>query len=155
MKKQIITCDFKNKQHTDAIVKLINEYILDEMGGGNPLQGKDAERLVDGLAEHPSVKVLFALYDEEIAGLTVCFVNFGTFLAKKFISIHDVVVKKEFRGKGIGRALMEGIVELSEELDCSKITLEVREDNIRAQKLYRSLGFKDGNPPMYFWTKYI
>jgi ribosomal protein S18 acetylase RimI-like enzyme len=42
-----------------------------------------------------------------------------------------------------------------EKLGCSKVTLEVRDDNLVAKSLYKSLGFKDSDPPMLYWTKML
>jgi ribosomal protein S18 acetylase RimI-like enzyme len=84
-----------------------------------------------------------------------CFINFVTFAAQPFINIHDIIVVPKARGIGVGRALMEAIIKKANELNCAKITLEVREDNHLAQNLYKKLGFKDGEPKMLFWTKYL
>jgi ribosomal protein S18 acetylase RimI-like enzyme len=72
---------------------------------------------------------------------------------KAYLNIHDIVVYERFRSKGLGKALMEKLVEISVERDYCKITLEVREDNQVAQSLYRSLGFEECKPNMFFWTK--
>jgi ribosomal protein S18 acetylase RimI-like enzyme len=52
-------------------------------------------------------------------------------------------------------ALMNEISKKAEELKCSKITLEVREDNYQAQNLYKKMGFDDSEPKMLFWSKYL
>jgi len=152
---EIIECDFANPAHTQRLVELINSYIADEMGGGELLTGDKSNDLITGLKNHPSKLILFATYSGSIGGLTNCFINFGTFAARPFISIHDVIVDPAFRGKGLGKALMNGISERAAALGCSKITLEVREDNLLAQNLYKSLDYKDIEPKMFFWTKYL
>ena len=57
------------------------------------------------------------------------------------IDVHNVAVHSEFRRRGIGRVLLEQVVEQGRERQLSKVTLEVRESNIPAQMLYRSMGF--------------
>jgi len=64
-------------------------------------------------------------------------------------------VYSDYRNKGLGKALMEKLIELSTERDYCKITLEVREDNFQAQGLYYSLGFEECTPTMLFWTKIL
>ena len=81
-----------------------------------------------------------------------CFIGFGTFAAKPFINIHDIIVKDKFRGQGIGRKLLEEVKQRAVSMDCAKITLEVREDNHKAQRLYQSMGYADCKPAMRFWT---
>jgi len=146
-------CDFENPMHLTALVDLTNHYMADPMGEAPILNKIDQLRLVDGLANHPSALVLFILYDGVIVGLATCFIPFSTFNVKPYLYIHDLVVYSDYRNKGLGKALMEKLIELSKERDYCKITLEVREDNFQAQGLYYSLGFEECTPTMLFWTK--
>lgn len=152
---EILDCDFSNPDHLTSAVEMINAYILDEMGGGIPLSPIQQLRFVDGLNNHPAKIVLLAAIDEKCAGMIVAFQNFSTFTARPMINIHDVIVIKEFRGKGVGRKMMEVLEQRAKELRCSRITLEVREDNQIAQKLYKSMGFDETEPSMHYWRKYL
>jgi ribosomal protein S18 acetylase RimI-like enzyme len=146
-------CDYENPLHLTALVDLLNHYMTDPMGEAPPLNKLQQLRLVDGLSNHPAALVLFVLYDGEIVGLATCFINFSTFNVKSYLYIHDIVVYADFRNKGLGKALMEKLIEISTEREYCKITLEVREDNFQAQGLYYSLGFEECTPGMLFWTK--
>ncbi len=152
---QIIECDFTNPKHTNVLVSLLNHYIMDKMGSSVPLDKKQGEKLVEGLKNHPSKLILFAALEEDLIGLAVCFVNFATFTVKPFINIHDIVVLDKYRNTGVGRRLMEGIHQTAASMGCSKITLEVREDNHNAQYLYQSLGYRECTPKMHFWEKHL
>lgn len=149
----IIPCDFNNPSHCDALVTLMNEYITDKMGDGIPYTEEQKVRLVEGLKAHPSKLVLFAKAGEQFVGLTNCFVNFATFSVKPYINIHDVIVAHSWRNRGVGRKLMEKVIEQAAEIGCSKVTLEVREDNLNAKHLYKSLGFTDAEPRWFYWMK--
>lgn len=146
-------CDYENPQHLKALADLLNHYMCDPMGDYTPHTKKQQLRLVDGLANHPSAFVLFILCDGEYAGLTTCFINFSTFKIKPYLYVHDVIIHQQFRGKGLGRLLLEQLISISKERDYCKITLEVREDNTAAKALYSNLGFAECEPKMYFWTK--
>lgn len=148
-------CDFTNPQHCTALCNLINEYIADPMGGGSPLTEKQKLYLLDGLESHPCAIVLFVLSEGCIAGVINAFMNFSTFKCKPMINIHDVFVGNDYRGKGLGRKLIQGIAEIARNNGCGKITLEVRTDNETAQSLYHSEGFEEGDTPMFFWTKQL
>lgn len=150
---EIRECNYNYKKDLDAVVDLLNIYIGDEMGGGQPIDGMQKLRLVDGLNSHPTSIVLLAGMNDQYLGMTVCFETFATFSVKKCINIHDLIVKPEYREKGIGRALLNKVIEIAKERDCAKVTLEVREDNYKAQMLYHDLGFADCEPPMKFWVK--
>lgn len=153
---KIIECDFENSLHCKAVIELMNHYMASKMGGNlPPYNNETADRMINGLKNHPSKLILLAINNEEFVGLSNSFINYGTFAAKPFINIHDIVVLEKYRGLGIGRQLMEANIMKAEQLNCGKITLEVREDNTNAQNLYSSLGFEEGKPIMHFWTKFI
>ncbi|MCB0338306.1 MAG: ribosomal protein S18-alanine N-acetyltransferase [Bdellovibrionales bacterium] len=52
-------------------------------------------------------------------------------------------VRKDFRGKGIGRELLSFALHDLYSRGARWVTLEVRRSNVRAYKLYSSLGFSD------------
>jgi ribosomal protein S18 acetylase RimI-like enzyme len=151
----VSACDYANPEHRQAIVSLINAYIDDEMGGGDPLSKAEQTLLVEGLNKHPKSIVFLAEIDGVFVGLLTAFENFSTFTVKPMINIHDVIVLQEYRGKGIGRQLMNALVSEAENRGSSRVTLEVRKDNPTAQGLYKSLGFKDTDPSMFYWRKYL
>ncbi len=64
--------------------------------------------------------------------------------------IGNVAVSPEWRGRGIGRQLMEAGVELVRHNHGDWIALQVRSENDVARGLYRSLGFVDTGEIVYF-----
>ncbi|MDR1581926.1 MAG: GNAT family N-acetyltransferase [Prevotellaceae bacterium] len=149
----IVVCDYSNQAHLKAVISLINANINDEMGGGTPLSSEKQQQMVDGLANHPKAIVLLAQDTDNFVGVLVAFENYSTFTAQPMINIHDIFVLKKYRGNGIGRRLMNRIVDEAEKRKCSRLTLEVRKDNVKAQNLYQSLGFEEVNPKMFYWRK--
>lgn len=149
----IADCDFTNADDLNAIGSLLNAYIEDEMGGGTPISKLQQLRLVDALNQHPTSIVLLAQTDDVYCGLLIAFENFSTFTVSPMINIHDLIVLSDFRCEGVGRKLLEALVEKAERKNCSRVTLEVREDNAKAQHLYRSLEFGETKPPMLYWRK--
>ena len=149
----IIRCDYTNADHLNALGDLMNAYIADNMGGGEALSKLKQLRLVDGLNQHPTSIVLLAMWDDVFCGLLVAFENFSTFTVSPMINIHDLIVLPTYRGKGVGRLLLEAIIEIGNSKKCSRITLEVRNDNVAAQTLYEKMGFAEAEPSMYYWRK--
>ena len=103
----------------------------------------------------PSAICFFMLINGERAGIATCFINFSTFKIKPYLYIHDFFIKNSFRGKGLSSKFLSYLIYYSKEHDYCKVTLEVRSDNEVAKHVYNEMGFKDCEPPMYFWTKYI
>lgn len=56
--------------------------------------------------------------------------------------VNNVAVAEECREQGIGRLLMEGLLDLAALLGCVRVNLEVRAGNVAAIKLYDRLGFE-------------
>jgi GNAT superfamily N-acetyltransferase len=66
-------------------------------------------KFVDSLEAHPTSLVILAFYDEEPAGIAVCFEALSTFEARPVLNIHDLAVYPTLRGKGVGRALLGAV----------------------------------------------
>lgn len=55
--------------------------------------------------------------------------------------ICNVAVKADFRGRGVGKALVNDIIDFAKETKKSVVMLEVRRSNAPAVSLYEKLGF--------------
>ncbi len=150
---EIERVNFYDNDHCNAVKRLMRIYMLDPMGGTVPFNQKQENDLIEGLRDQANLVALLACLGNEYVGLINTFVNFSTFAARRFINIHDLVVDYRYRHNNVGRLLMAAIEKEATELGCSKITLEVREDNFVAQNLYKKMGFAQANPNMYFWVK--
>jgi ribosomal protein S18 acetylase RimI-like enzyme len=156
MTMQAISCcvaDLANPAHQAAIVELLDMYCRDQFGDGRPLSAEARADLIPGMVEHGGARVFLAYEGEQPAGLANCFLGFSTFRAKPLINIHDIAVHPDFRGKGIGQALLAAVEEHARGLGCCKVTLEVRSDNERAMVSYRRAGFESTQPETWFWAK--
>ncbi|AIS51734.1 putative ribosomal-protein-alanine acetyltransferase RimI [Thermoanaerobacter kivui] len=56
--------------------------------------------------------------------------------------ITNIAVHPQYRSKGIGSKIMEGLIDIAKKNGISAMTLEVRESNIVAQHLYAKFGFR-------------
>ena len=148
---QIIKADLNDKKHALDIVKIVDLFARDPMGQDEPL---DEDVRVDMIAEMkkiPTTMTYIAYHDEEPVGIVTCFIGFSTFTASKTFKIHDVAVHPDARGLGVGTKLLNKVKEEAKELGCSKVTLEVREDN-PAKRLYEREGFEYGEPRWWYMT---
>lgn len=55
--------------------------------------------------------------------------------------ITNIAVREDARGRGVGRKLTAELLQILSNLGAAYATLEVRESNLTAQNLYKSLGF--------------
>jgi ribosomal protein S18 acetylase RimI-like enzyme len=156
MQLDIHAADFEDAAHCAAIVKLLDAYARDPIGGGAPLGRDVREQLVPALRRQPTVLVLLAFADRRAVGIAVCFFGFSTFQARPLLNIHDLAVVSEWRGRGVGRALLSAAEAQARRRGCCKLTLEVQDDNRRARMLYERFGFADfvvANSVTRFLTK--
>jgi ribosomal protein S18 acetylase RimI-like enzyme len=58
--------------------------------------------------------------------------------------LEDLFVAAEARGNGLGRALVEAMLERAAARGCRRVELDVNTENPAALALYRSLGFQTG-----------
>jgi len=143
MSIEIREADLADAADAGALLRILDSYARDDVGGGVPLSAEVRQRLVPALREVPQRLVLLAAVDGVYVGLATCFYGFSTFSARPLLNVHDLAVLPEHRGRGVGRALLTAAEAHARRRCCAKLTLEVREDNARARGLYESFGFGD------------
>ena len=124
-----------------AIEAMLAAYAIEPTGNGEPLPGSVMAALIPGLQEFPTARVFLAWDDAAPVGMGVCFLGFSTFMGKKTLNIHDLVVIPSHRGQGVGGKLLAAIEEEAGQWGVGKITLEVLEHNRPARALYHRVGF--------------
>ncbi len=94
------------------------------------------------------VEVLIAELNGALAGQTIFFHNFSTFVGRPGLYIEDLYVRPEFRGKGIGKALLNEVIKLAKDRNCGRVEWVVLDWNQPAIEFYKSIGAK----PLNEWT---
>lgn len=96
-----------------------------------------SEQSINGEMSKENSVFLMAFEDETPIG----YVGLSTILDEGYMGNLGVV--EEYRRKGIGRALMNELINECKAMDSAFVTLEVRASNTPAVKLYESLGFTE------------
>lgn len=63
-----------------------------------------------------------------------------------------IAVKALYRGHGVGRRLMEGLISLARERGLKGLSLSVDDENSRASRLYADIGFERVERVHTAWT---
>ena len=92
--------------------------------------------------------VLFILYEEE--GQILGYAGVQVVLDEGYIT--NVAVTSSARRKGIGSALISGLLGIKKEKQLSFLTLEVRSSNTAAISLYKKFGFKEVGTRKNFYS---
>ena len=95
--------------------------------------------------------ILIGAFDDKIliGILTLTIVHIPT---SKHGRIEDVVVDRNYRGKGIGEKLSFEAIRIAKELKLSKLFLTSNPKRIEANQLYQKIGFQLSTTNSYFYT---
>ena len=82
-------------------------------------------------------KYVVAKQNEKIVGFA------GVIILPDDVEITNIVTKKDERKKGIGKLLLDKLIEIAKQTGKDNISLEVNEKNIVAINLYKNAGFQE------------
>ena len=131
----------------DEVIRLLTGF-RDHLGYDYP--GHDAfERNVKRLLADENTEYLLAAPAKDEPAQAVCQLRFrhGIWRDGGDCLVEDVFVEGSARGAGLGRALIETAQERARAHGCTRMELDVNEENAAALALYRSFGFTDRAKP--------
>jgi len=96
--------------------------------------------LRDGFGPQPMYSCLMAEEDGRAAGFALYFFNYSTWLGRPGLYLEDLFVSPEFRGLGIGKALLQRVAAIAVEKGCKRLQWEVLDWNTPAIDFYRAMG---------------
>ncbi len=94
----------------------------------------------DGFSNRPKFRVLIAEWDTQPAGYALFFNYYSSFQGRHGMFLEDVYVRAQFRGKGIGKALLARAAVIAQQEKCFGLRWEVLDWNTPAIDFYRKLG---------------
>lgn len=96
------------------------------------------------LSNEESVIFVAESAEGEFVGFTQLYPNFSSVSAQRTWVLNDLYVAPEARRLGAGKALMNIAKEYAIATQSKGIALETAKDNVNAQALYESLGYRKG-----------
>jgi GNAT superfamily N-acetyltransferase len=108
----------------------------------------DFERHLFG--PRPAAEAALADVEGQPVGFALWFSTFSTFRGRPGLYLEDLFVRQEFRGRGIGKALLAAVARVAVERGCGRLEWSVLDWNAPAIGFYGSLGAR----PMDEWTVY-
>ena len=88
----------------------------------------------------PRAEAVIARVGGEAVGFAVWFHSYSTFLARPGLHLEDLFVLPEWRGRGVGRALLRHLARVAVDRDCGRMEWSVLDWNDQAIGFYRSIG---------------
>ena len=110
----------------------------------------DEATLEEWLFDRQKAEVLFAVAEGKEVGFALYFHNFSTFLGRAGLYLEDLFVLPEYRGRGVGKAILRRLAALAVERGCGRLEWWCLDWNTPSIAFYRSLGAE----PMSDWTVY-
>lgn len=98
--------------------------------------------------ERKVAEVLFAVVDGVEAGFALFFHNYSTFLGRPGLYLEDLFVLPEYRGRGVGKALLQELARVALQRGCGRFEWWVLDWNEPSIEFYR----RAGAVPMDEWT---
>jgi len=121
---------------------------LDFLRKASDIDKNKAKEILEKIKQNPNHIIHVAVDDNKIVGSTTLLVE------QKFIHdgglvghIEDVVVRKDYEGKGIGIKLVMSMLERAEEKNCYKTILDCKDD---VKQFYERIGFKSESNGMRY-----
>ena len=126
----------------DAVLDLYVQ-LAEDRPESQPASPLAAEAILSSIAAQPGRTLLVALVDDSVVGTAdLLLVPNLTHHGMAWAIVENVVVDQHSRRAGVGRALMEEVVERCRRADCYKIQLLSREHRTSAHVFYEGLGFQ-------------
>jgi GNAT superfamily N-acetyltransferase len=119
-----------------AMIRELAEY--EELA--NEVSASQSDLLETLFGDRPSAEVLVAEWQSKTAGFALFFSNYSTFLGRPGIYLEDLFVRPEFRGHGIGSALLSHLARLVVERKGGRLDWWVLHWNKPAIRFYERIG---------------
>ena len=121
---------------------------LDFLRKASDVDKNKAKEILKKIKQNPNHIIHVAVDDNKIIGSTTLFIE------QKFIHdgglvghIEDVVVRKDYEGKGIGIKLVTSMLERAKEKNCYKTILNCKDS---LKPFYEKIGFKQATNQMRY-----
>lgn len=127
------------KADVPLILSLIRELAAYEREP-DAVETTEADLLRDGFGPNPVIHCLIAEAEGQPAGFALYFFNYSTWRGRPGIHLEDLFVRPEFRGRGVGKALLAAVARVAVERRCGRLQWDVLEWNQPAIDFYQSIG---------------
>ena len=126
-------------QDLPHIVRLVQELAAYErLADAMVASSGDFHQALFGPDRHADA--LMAFVDDQPIGFALYFSTFSTFLGRRGLYLEDLFVQEPFRGRGIGKALLQRLAVVAKERNCGRIEWSVLTWNQPSIDFYHRLG---------------
>ena len=135
-----MSCNIRKAETKDipSILGLIKELaVFERQPNAVILSEGELEQALFG--ENPWVYVYVAEMENKVVGMALYYYGFSTWKGRS-LHLEDLIVHENYRKLGIGRALMNQVIQIAKIEKVERMSWEVLDWNEPAVKFYESLG---------------
>jgi len=138
MKKEISTASINDMPE---LIELLNDLFTQDIEFIPDLEKQKAG--LETIITNPEIgEILVLKGDGEILGMVSLLYSISTALGGKVAILEDMIIHKDYRGKGFGKELLGEAIRFSKERNCLRLTLLTDFNNDSAIQFYQKFGFK-------------
>ena len=90
----------------------------------------------DGFGNRPLFEAILAELDGKVVGMAFYFISYSTWKGR-CLFLEDIIIKVEYRKKGIGTILFDQVIEKAKEIGAKRLQWQVLEWNTPAIEFYK------------------
>jgi len=100
-----------------------------------------ADYVQEGFSDNPLFTANLIYLNDELAGFSLWYYRFSTWKGRRFY-LEDLYIKEAYRGKGLGKKLINEAIEEAKRMKCTGMMWQVLDWNQPAIDFYNTLGVK-------------
>ena len=138
-----VKIEIATPEHIDALKELTKELVegLDQDFEAKRFDWGIRRRLYDPLQRHGILIAIDEQKDDEVVGMIIAELRIDPF-GKSEGYIKQVFLKDQYRGKGLGRKLLNRALNHLRKIKVEKIKVNVKDQAEEAASLYKKMAFK-------------
>jgi GNAT superfamily N-acetyltransferase len=123
------------KSDINDIISLVKELALFEKAPQEVTVTYE-DYLINGFQDNPLFECNLAFYNEELVAFSLWYFRFSTWKGKR-LYLEDLYVKEVYRGLGIGKILLNTVIEEAKLSNCTGLMWQVLDWNTSAIEFYK------------------
>jgi GNAT superfamily N-acetyltransferase len=135
----------------EAVVALLREDVIREVDESEVPESSYAAAYEEICGDAHQDLLVGEVDGEVVATAQLTWVRHLTYVGGLMCTIESVRVRSDLRGRGLGRELIEHVLDLARERGAARVELTTNAQRTRAREFYRGLGFVASHVGMKYY----